>query len=295
MKKAYFFVLVFLCVCFMSNAAEKLALKIELGEITEAIPVIDGSYYGGNILIDSRNITTTTVHDQCFTTSGIARDLYGFLFSGNPKHSVGDYSYIRIRNTGSEPITKIQFIGVSSHNSKDADLMLDGSSLSSAENDVDYDSFSTGALEVVPFNYLTGTNSICPSVRTPDLVDTWENWLGLTGEIKTLRLRFSDGTGDITSTMYDRKPILQAIYVYVDGTPTGIDAAETSSLRVHVADQEIRLSESADVLLYNVSGVTVKAAKNAQVVSVNDLPHGIYVLEAKIEDGSKTVTKIAIP
>lgn len=297
MKKISFFVVAaFFYAGSVLNAGEKLAVKIELGEVTETKPVIDGSYYGDKIILDSRNITTTTVHDQCFATSGIARDLYAYLFSGNPKHATDDYSYIRIRNIGSDPITKIEFIGVSAHNSKDADLMLDGSSLSDATVDADYDSFSMGSLDNVPFNYLVGNNSVCPSVRTSDLVDLWENWFGLTGDIKTLRLRFSDKFGEITSTTYDRKPILQAIYIYVEaGADTDIATVGKSSLHVSVIDGEIRLNESADLDLYTVSGIPVKVAKNVQAVSINDLPGGIYVSMAKTGNGVRTVTKVIVP
>lgn len=295
-----FLSLLFLGFC-GSLSAKRLAVSIELGETVPGS--IDGSYDNGNILIDSRNLTTTPVHNQCFTTTGIAQDLYGYLFSGNPQHNQNAYSYIRIQNLNtSEEIVEIQLIGVSSHNSSSTSLPMDGSSILGATNDSDYESFDMGSsLDNLSFSPVAGDNAFCPSAKSSDLVSMWEDWFGFdyaSEPIKTLRLRFSDGiSGDLNFSNPDQKrPIIQAIYIYTDGdgTNTGIGELEgNSSFKVYVSNGELRMNDRASrVCLYNVSGNCVKEARDVQTLSLGELPSGMYIVKAVNQTGGTAVAKI---
>lgn len=57
----------------------------------------------------------------------------------------------------------------------------------------------------------------------------------------------------------------------------GTAVSEAAALKAYVAQDVIYASEAADVVVYNVNGVAVKAAKNVTSLNVADLKAGLYI------------------
>ena len=53
--------------------------------------------------------------------------------------------------------------------------------------------------------------------------------------------------------------------------------AETAAIKAYVANDVLYASEAADVVVYNINGVAVKAAKNVTSLNVADLKAGLYI------------------
>ena len=73
------------------------------------------------------------------------------------------------------------------------------------------------------------------------------------------------------------------ISFFKDEAPSAI--ADDAAIKAYVANNVIYASEAVDVVVYNISGVAVKAAKNVNTLNVSDLKAGLYV--AKV--GNATV------
>jgi hypothetical protein len=70
----------------------------------------------------------------------------------------------------------------------------------------------------------------------------------------------------------------------VKGTPfaqyfmaSNTAVAETAAIKAYVANDVLYASEAADVVVYNINGVAVKAAKNVTSLNVADLKAGLYI------------------
>ena len=83
---------------------------------------------------------------------------------------------------------------------------------------------------------------------------------------------------NFTVTM--KKDVLE---FFKDEAPLAI--ADDAAIKAYVANNVIYASEAVDVVVYNISGVAVKAAKNVNTLNVSDLKAGLYV--AKV--GNATV------
>ncbi|MCD7971188.1 MAG: T9SS type A sorting domain-containing protein [Candidatus Azobacteroides sp.] len=277
------------------QAGDKLAAIIELPAATEPFMGIDGSYYNQRITIESQGLETTTRTNQCFSTSGVAQPMHALLFGGDPKHANGNYSHITIRNTGSEQLTRIELVASSSHNSSAAYLLLDASSMVDASQDADYDNLLySSPLDNYMLPVLMGNNALCPTVQSTDLREMWELWFGLTGEIKTLRLRFSDGTGDFSSSQYEYRPTLQALYIYVEdnglGTSTGNLGQE--GFTFSYTKETVVLSQPADITVFDITGKVSRQASWATTLSLRDVPCGIYIIKATDSKGNSITRKV---
>ncbi|MCD7971527.1 MAG: T9SS type A sorting domain-containing protein [Candidatus Azobacteroides sp.] len=297
MKKMYVFISLMAFVSTFSGKAEdKLAVVIQMPEASQTFDGIDGTYYNGRIIIDSHGMETTSLTNQCFASSGIAREMQGLLFSQNPQHSAGEYSRIRIRNTGTEQLTRLEIIGSSSHNSSAAYLFVDGSSNPDPQTDSEYESFPGGALEDYMLYALMGNNATCPNVLSTDLREMWELWHGLTGEIKTLRLRFSNGTANLSPSQFEQRPVIQAIYIYVEdnGLGTSVNNRQQDSLTVSFSKHTIYTTRPAEVTLYNIAGESIGHYHCDKSVALPQLPSGIYMIKAIAENGQTVVKKIII-
>lgn len=64
-----------------------------------------------------------------------------------------------------------------------------------------------------------------------------------------------------------------------------VSVSEAAAINVYVAGDVLFASEAADVTIFNINGVAVKAAKNVTSLNVSDLRSGLYI--AKV--GNKTV------
>ncbi|MCD7972796.1 MAG: T9SS type A sorting domain-containing protein [Candidatus Azobacteroides sp.] len=298
MKKMYLCIsLMAFLSAFSGKAEDKLAVAIQMPEANQTFDGINGTYYNGRIIIDSYGMETTSLTNQCFTSSGIAREMLGLMFSGNPQHAAGEYSWIRIQNQGNEQITRIEIIGSSAHNSNAAYLLLDGSTILSPESDAAYESYAKkSALENYMLKSLQGNNASCPEIQSTDLREMWEFWFGLTGEIKTLRLRFSNGTGDITPSQFEQRPVIQAIYIYVEdnGLGTSVNNRQQDSLTISFSKQTIYTTQPAEVTLYNIAGESIGHYHCDKSVALPQLPSGIYIIKAIAENGQTVIKKIII-
>jgi hypothetical protein len=87
---------------------------------------------------------------------------------------------------------------------------------------------------------------------------------------------------------------LLGIYIWTNGTDTGISSGEADTFRVEVSGRELTLSETGSVCFYSVSGVKVKTAENIRQLSLNDLPAGLYVMKATSETGKTLTKKVAL-
>lgn len=57
----------------------------------------------------------------------------------------------------------------------------------------------------------------------------------------------------------------------------GTAVAEVAAINAYVAGNVLYVSEAADVVIYNINGVAVKAAKNVTTLNVSDLKSGLYI------------------
>ena len=338
MKKLYALVLVALCgVSLNLNAAigdDLLVVKFELtkditkdkteGTLPSPLPTftIDGTYSygaeGGTLIVETRNLTTVdNVRNFCFendyyNASTDAPWHYGLAFSGaytDVNHSNNTYSYITIRNTGNQKITKIEAKGVSADNS--VDFPIDGSSSINPTSDADYESINEGFFlgglvgGGLHFAKQASPNDPCPAiindVNSFRVQDEWDEWVDMfelsVGELKTIRIRFSNkvggpnpGSGQYTSS----HPILQALYVYVedDGTATGVGEIE-ADFDIRIMGDVLEASQPCDVTIYTINGIQVESAKEVTVLPVSNLQQGIYLVKAQSANGqSKTIKMV---
>lgn len=57
----------------------------------------------------------------------------------------------------------------------------------------------------------------------------------------------------------------------------GTAVAEVAAINAYVAGNVLYVSEAADVVIYNINGVAVKAAKSVTTLNVSDLKSGLYI------------------
>ncbi|MCD7973528.1 MAG: T9SS type A sorting domain-containing protein, partial [Candidatus Azobacteroides sp.] len=174
-------------------------------------------------------------------------------------------------------------------------LLLDASSMVDASQDADYDNLLySSPLDNYMLPVLMGNNALCPAVQSTDLREMWELWFGFTGEIKTLRLRFSDGTGDFSSSQYEYRPVLQALYIYVEdnGLGTGLETTAQEEFTLSFTKQEVLLSQPAGITVHTITGKVCKQAFSVTSLSLEELPSGIYLIRATDKKGNTITRKI---
>ncbi|MCD7973958.1 MAG: T9SS type A sorting domain-containing protein, partial [Candidatus Azobacteroides sp.] len=174
-------------------------------------------------------------------------------------------------------------------------LLLDASSMVDASQDADYDNLLySSPLDNYMLPVLMGNNALCPSLQSTDLREMWELWFGFAGEIKTLRLRFSDGTGDFSSSQYEYRPILQALYIYVEdnGPGTSMDNIPSEELSLSFTKQQVLLSQPAGITIHTITGKLCKQASWVTSLSLEDLPSGVYIIRATDKKGDTITRKI---
>ncbi|MEI8087211.1 MAG: DUF4957 domain-containing protein [Paludibacter sp.] len=75
---------------------------------------------------------------------------------------------------------------------------------------------------------------------------------------------------------------------------TGVNTVKNSSLSINVIGSEIMFSETANINIFSVTGQQVKSIQNANLLSVANLPKGIYIVKAGTESKGYKVQKITI-
>ena len=99
-----------------------------------------------------------------------------------------------------------------------------------------------------------------------------------------LRFRATKTENNQTVRIHDLK-------VYGD-LPTGVEEWMEPEINVSSANGVVRLSEIADVVIYNISGSVVKTAEQVQAVAIDELPDGVYIVKAIAGSKSATVKVI---
>jgi len=77
-------------------------------------------------------------------------------------------------------------------------------------------------------------------------------------------------------------------------TGTGVNSAKSASLNITVIGKEIILSETANINIFGVTGQQVKSIQNANSISTNNLPKGIYIVKAGTVNKGYKIQKITI-
>jgi hypothetical protein len=106
---------------------------------------------------------------------------------------------------------------------------------------------------------------------------TWEDGIWTD---QPIMLRFAEAGGQ-TPRIHDLK-------VYGSYTPTAIKDVTDNGLKVYSYNKTIKVSELAEIVVYRIDGVLVKSAKNTNIVSLNEMPEGIYIVKAKAGNKTKT-------
>jgi hypothetical protein len=111
---------------------------------------------------------------------------------------------------------------------------------------------------------------------------TWED--GIWSD-QPIMLRFAEAGGQ-TPRIHDLK-------VYGNYTATAVNEIADNGLKIYSFNKKIRISEVADVVIYRIDGAIIKSAKNTNLVSLDEMPDGIYLVKAKAGNKYKT-TKVLI-
>jgi hypothetical protein len=103
-----------------------------------------------------------------------------------------------------------------------------------------------------------------------------------------IQINLDNNAGTNLGAFYFRNIVIKmgkktTLEYYTIAGETAVD--EVAAVNAFVAGDVLYASEAADVVVYNISGVAVKAAKNVASLSVADLKAGLYV--AKV--GNKTI------
>lgn len=79
--------------------------------------------------------------------------------------------------------------------------------------------------------------------------------------------------GKVVASIKDSK----AADITVKELGGGVAVAEVAAINAYVAGNVLYISEASDVVIYNINGVAVKAAKNVTTLNVADLKSGLYL------------------
>ena len=104
-----------------------------------------------------------------------------------------------------------------------------------------------------------------------------------------IQINMTNGAGTNIGTFYYRNIVIKigkkCTLEYFMANQGGSAVNEVAAVNAFVAGDVLYASEAADVVVYNISGVAVKAAKKVTSLSVSDLKSGLYI--AKV--GNKTI------
>ena len=93
---------------------------------------------------------------------------------------------------------------------------------------------------------------------------------------------------------YGQAVRIQDLKVYGTADPsTGINDYINNEIKIGWHNGIIRLSEAADVAIYNINGALVKKADRVEALSTSDLPAGLYIVKARTT-ANITTAKIVI-
>ncbi len=113
-----------------------------------------------------------------------------------------------------------------------------------------------------------------------------------TGEIAKIGL----GPTPLTTSQVVR---IHTIRIFSDVIPTeapsvGIAQNTVSKISIYKSGKDVVLSSEADVDIYSIDGKIVSSSLNTKKVDLSNLSSGIYIVKAKVADGSVSNVKIAL-
>lgn len=101
---------------------------------------------------------------------------------------------------------------------------------------------------------------------------TWEDGI----YASNVMLRFEECGGQV--------PRIHDLKIFGDYIPpTATKKVQSDELKIYSYNKKIRISQEADVAVYNIDGVMVKSSPKASEVPMDDMPAGIYLV--KVQNG----------
>ncbi len=222
--------------------------------------------------------------------------------AATPISNYTSYSYIMIANTGEGRISKIEISGVSGINnpaevlfgftSSDPSTLIPTTKIKDQGKYFLDDATLDGPNPTLSF---TTTNYKCTSntIIVPETDDDWISGSGAPiravkiAQCPTLGETSFQGAPNANFWLYGIK-----VYVKTEGTNTGINTAASSNLKLSVANNELNLTEKADVHISSISGYSIQTYKQVENISINNLPSGVYIVKATSNQGETVTTKI---
>lgn len=132
------------------------------------------------------------------------------------------------------------------------------------------------------------TKDAFTKVKTPNAYRCDPSAYGMTWEdgiwAENVMLRFGECGGQ-TARIHDLK-------IYGDYTSTSAGTISKDDLKIYSYLKKIRISEQAKVAVYNITGKLVKTADHSNLISMDDMPSGIYLVKAIAGNRAKTAKVI---
>ena len=125
---------------------------------------------------------------------------------------------------------------------------------------------------------LSFTKDVLSGAKTPNGYRCDPSAYGMTWEdgifAGNIMLRFSECGGQV--------PRIHDLKVYGTFTPrTSALDFDSSELKINSLNRKIQISEPADVAIYSITGNLIKKLKNTDVVSMDEVPAGVYLVNAR--------------
>ena len=90
-------------------------------------------------------------------------------------------------------------------------------------------------------------------------------------------IRFTQSGG------YPQAVRIHDLKIYGDPLNIGVGQTRVDQIRISAFNGYIRLSEPADVQIYNTNGMLMRQAERVESLNIRDLPSGIYIVKAKTD------------
>lgn len=137
------------------------------------------------------------------------------------------------------------------------------------------------------------TKDVFTHAKTPNTYNCQPSAFGMTWEdgiwAENVMLRFSECVipilGGQTARIHDLK-------VYGDYTSTSAGTISKDELKIYSYLKKIRISEQAKVAVYNITGSLVRTADKTNLITMDDMPAGIYLVKAMAGNRAKTAKVI---
>lgn len=310
MKKLYTFIFSLVIAANISASAQDDKPTFFITELTapssdEGI-VYTGSQQNASIEISLRNVTQQTwpgtFNPACFNQS-FSEYPYITLANANTANSSSDNSYILIKNTGEANILKIQFVAGSAEN---ASMVTCGASIDGIDYLGDYVRVESGQSVATGYTFPAPVGgemvNVCSSNYTyvvPDEIeDIWgggQPYDDFTKRAKYFRLNWGTDFAGLAGVKGSALNLF-AVIIYTDAKTTGVEneTNKDSDFNIYKQENNLVLSEEANVEIYTITGVKVLQAQNSNKIDISALNKGIYIAKAKTNTGQIIVKKIVI-